>query len=318
MHYEWLDAYLLSFPGVEKDYQPVWQWFRYKVRGRLFAAVCSPGPEYKIYGGHDLVNLKCGAAEGELLRARYPDILPGFYSDKRTWISCLLDGELPKEVLRDLCGRSYALAVEKLPKYVRRELAEQPRRAEVFAMAKKKEEKTNVMRILDQRKIPYTARFYEDSQGPEGTREYGVHVAEALGQDPARGFKTLVARGASQGHLRVRGAGAGEPGSEEGRQGGGGEVHRAAARGGDQRRYRLHPGRLFPGGDEEAVSHRVPPDGAGLRNRLYLRREDRRSGGAGAPGAARPAGGPPRRTLSWTRDRPRWSPRVKASVDHWR
>ena len=57
---------------------------------------------------------------------RYPDILPGFYSDKRTWISCLLDGELPEEVLRDLCGRSYALAVEKLPKYVRRELAEQP------------------------------------------------------------------------------------------------------------------------------------------------------------------------------------------------
>ena len=61
-------------------------------------------------------------------------------------------------------------------------------------MAKKKEEKTNVMRILDQRKIPYTARFYEDSQGPEGTREYGVHVAEALGQDPARGFKKKAAR----------------------------------------------------------------------------------------------------------------------------
>ena len=45
-------------------------------------------------------------------------------------------------------------------------------------MAKKKEEKTNVMRILDQRKIPYTARFYKDSRGPEGTREYGVHVAD--------------------------------------------------------------------------------------------------------------------------------------------
>ena len=66
-------------------------------------------------------------------------------------------------------------------------------------MAKHKEEKTNVMRVLDQKKIPYTAHFYEDSQGPEGTREYGVHVAQALGQDPARGFKTLVARGASKG-----------------------------------------------------------------------------------------------------------------------
>ena len=64
---------------------------------------------------------------------------------------------------------------------------------------KDKENKTNVMRILDQKKIPYTAHFYEESDGPEGTREYGVHVARSLGQDPARGFKTLVARGASGG-----------------------------------------------------------------------------------------------------------------------
>lgn len=67
-------------------------------------------------------------------------------------------------------------------------------------MAKKKDEKTNVMRILDQKKVPYTAHFYEESQGPEGTREYGVHVAQALGQDPRRAFKTLVAKGASGGY----------------------------------------------------------------------------------------------------------------------
>ena len=67
-------------------------------------------------------------------------------------------------------------------------------------MAKHKEEKTNVMRILDQKKIPYTARFYEEGEGPEGTREYGVHVAQALGQDPARVFKTLVTKGASGGY----------------------------------------------------------------------------------------------------------------------
>ena len=65
-------------------------------------------------------------------------------------------------------------------------------------MAKHKEEKTNVMRILEQKKIPYTARFYQEEQGPEGTREYGVHVAQALGQDQDRCLKTLVARGASQ------------------------------------------------------------------------------------------------------------------------
>ena len=126
MRCEWLDEYLLTFPGEEKDYQPEWNMFLYKLLGKQFAAVCSPGENYRTYGGHDLVNLKCEAAEGELLRARYPDILPGFYSDKRTWISCLLDGDLPEEVLRDLCGRSYALAVEKLPKYVQRELAAPP------------------------------------------------------------------------------------------------------------------------------------------------------------------------------------------------
>ncbi|MCI9332597.1 MAG: Cys-tRNA(Pro) deacylase [Oscillibacter sp.] len=64
-------------------------------------------------------------------------------------------------------------------------------------MAKKKDEKTNVMRILDQKKIPYTPHFYEEEEGPEGTRDYGVHVAQALEQDPRRAFKTLVARGAS-------------------------------------------------------------------------------------------------------------------------
>jgi len=67
-------------------------------------------------------------------------------------------------------------------------------------MAKKKDEKTNVMRILDQKKIPYTPYFCEGGEGPEGTREYGVHVAQALGQDPNRGFKTLVAKGASGGY----------------------------------------------------------------------------------------------------------------------
>ena len=124
MRYEWLDEYLLSLPGAEKDYKPEWGWFRYMVQGKLFAAVCSPGPEHKTYGGHDLVNLKCDPQRSEQLRAQYPDILPGFYSDKRTWIACLLDGALPYALLRELCGASHRLVVEKLPKYVQRELME--------------------------------------------------------------------------------------------------------------------------------------------------------------------------------------------------
>ncbi|WP_295583446.1 MmcQ/YjbR family DNA-binding protein [uncultured Oscillibacter sp.] len=122
MHYDWLDAYLLSLPGAEKDYKPEWRWFRYMLRGKLFAAVCTPEEKYETYGGHDLVNLKCDPAEAELLRAQYPEILPGFYTDKRTWIAALLDGALPEAELRRLCANSHRLVLEKLPKYVQREI----------------------------------------------------------------------------------------------------------------------------------------------------------------------------------------------------
>lgn len=63
-------------------------------------------------------------------------------------------------------------------------------------MAKNKDEKTNVMRTLEQKGIPYTAHAYEHE---EGVAVDGVTVANMLGQDPEQVFKTLVARGASKG-----------------------------------------------------------------------------------------------------------------------
>ena len=62
-------------------------------------------------------------------------------------------------------------------------------------MAKQKEEKTNVMRILEQKGIPYTPHTYDHENGAVD----GVTVARSLGQDPEAVFKTLVARGASGG-----------------------------------------------------------------------------------------------------------------------
>ncbi|MBP3464890.1 MAG: Cys-tRNA(Pro) deacylase [Angelakisella sp.] len=62
-------------------------------------------------------------------------------------------------------------------------------------MAKEKTEKTNVMRLLEQKGIPYTPHDYRASGAVGGTE-----VAAALGEDPARVFKTLVTVGASGGH----------------------------------------------------------------------------------------------------------------------
>ena len=63
-------------------------------------------------------------------------------------------------------------------------------------MAKQKEEKTNVMRILEQKGIPFTPHTYPHE---EGVAVDGASVARSLGQDPECVFKTLVARGASGG-----------------------------------------------------------------------------------------------------------------------
>lgn len=62
-------------------------------------------------------------------------------------------------------------------------------------MSKHKEEKTNVMRTLEQKKIAYTPHEYP-ADGPVD----GVSVANFLHQDPEQVFKTLVTRGASGGY----------------------------------------------------------------------------------------------------------------------
>ena len=56
------------------------------------------------------------------------------------------------------------------------------------------EQKTNVMRTLEQKKIAYTA--HSSPHGDEAVD--GLSVARMTGQDPEAVFKTLVARGASR------------------------------------------------------------------------------------------------------------------------
>lgn len=55
------------------------------------------------------------------------------------------------------------------------------------------DEKTNVMRILEQKKISYMSHNYTQSGAVSGTE-----VAQALGQKPPQVFKTLVTVGKSK------------------------------------------------------------------------------------------------------------------------
>lgn len=59
----------------------------------------------------------------------------------------------------------------------------------------KKEEKTNVMRLLEQKKIPYEMTSLESAEGLSGEE-----IALKLNENPAQAFKTLVTTGKTGNH----------------------------------------------------------------------------------------------------------------------
>lgn len=122
--YPWLDAYLLSKPGAQKDYKAEWGWHRYMVDGKMFAATCLPGPEYKAHAGREMVILKCEPVMAQLLREQFADVVPGFYCNKDNWNSVYLDGSVPEEELRHFCDLSYQLVFAKLTKKRQKEISE--------------------------------------------------------------------------------------------------------------------------------------------------------------------------------------------------
>ena len=120
-----IGARLLSRPGATRALHEKWGWMVYWVGGRQFACELVASPDAKPpYARRHLLSLKCDPDRILELRSEYPDaVLPGYYSDGRTWVSVDLDADLPEDLVFDLCDMSYDLVFSKLPKRVQREIA---------------------------------------------------------------------------------------------------------------------------------------------------------------------------------------------------
>ena len=100
MKYSWIDTELLQKPGVTKDLQAEWNWIRYHIGGKMFAAVCLDDATGKpVY-----ITCKLGPAEGDFLRRQYEDIIPGYYMNKVHWNSVKAEGNVPDALLREMLG----------------------------------------------------------------------------------------------------------------------------------------------------------------------------------------------------------------------
>ena len=117
MKYPWIDAYLLDMRGVTKDLKKEWNWIRYKIGGKIFAAICLDDNDVPYY-----ITLKLDPLEGQFLRGEFEDIVPGFYMNKEHWNSIKPDGAVPDELLKELLEKSYRLVLNGLSKKKQREI----------------------------------------------------------------------------------------------------------------------------------------------------------------------------------------------------
>ena len=120
MKYSWIDQYLLEKPGVTKDLQAEWNWIRYQIGGKMFAAICLDDATGKpVY-----ITLKLKPEEGDFLRQQYEDIIPGYYMNKQHWNSIKAEGTVPDELLKEMLSKSYALVLGGFSGKKRKELLE--------------------------------------------------------------------------------------------------------------------------------------------------------------------------------------------------
>ena len=113
----WLDAYLRSLPSAIRDFKEEWQWIRYQVGDKMFAAICRDAT-----GERDIITIKLDVMDGEFLRQQYKDIIPGHYMNKVHWNSIYLDGEVPTDIIKELIEKSYYLVVAGLSKKKQKEI----------------------------------------------------------------------------------------------------------------------------------------------------------------------------------------------------
>ncbi|MBE5800063.1 MAG: MmcQ/YjbR family DNA-binding protein [Clostridiales bacterium] len=117
MKYEWMDEYLLTKPGVTKDLQADWNWIRYHVGEKMFAAICLNDADVPVY-----ITLKLEPLEGEFWRGQYENVIPGYYMNRLHWNSIRAGGAVPDDILRDMMDKSYALVLRGLTKKKQKEI----------------------------------------------------------------------------------------------------------------------------------------------------------------------------------------------------
>jgi len=112
-----IEKYLSKFKGSEGGFPFGPEALVFKVMGKMFALVSQKEEPQRV-------TLKCRPADGEVLVDQFESVTPGYYMNKKHWITISLNDEISEEMINDLASRSYDLVVGKLTKADRKRLEE--------------------------------------------------------------------------------------------------------------------------------------------------------------------------------------------------
>ncbi len=107
--------YCLSLPAATECTPFDEDTLVFKVMGKMFV--------YAGMEGFSRFNVKCDPDLAVELRGRYPEITPGFHSNKLHWNTIRVDGDLTDAFMKEQIRNSYDLVVAGLPRKLKEELA---------------------------------------------------------------------------------------------------------------------------------------------------------------------------------------------------
>jgi predicted DNA-binding protein (MmcQ/YjbR family) len=99
----------LNLPGATESFPfgpetPVYK----AANGKVFAITTEPDdPEASF-------TAKADPEDAEALRAQYPAITPGYHMNKRHWVTVLLDGSVPDDLVVEIVAESHRLVAPRI------------------------------------------------------------------------------------------------------------------------------------------------------------------------------------------------------------
>jgi predicted DNA-binding protein (MmcQ/YjbR family) len=112
-------AALLAKPGAEETFPFDTVTLVAKVGGKMFALLAETVTPVQL-------SLKVDPDYGDVLRATYPAIQPGYHLNKQHWITLTLNESLESALIQSLIDDSYRLVVRGLPRAARARLEGAP------------------------------------------------------------------------------------------------------------------------------------------------------------------------------------------------